>query len=115
MEARDDRTAASGHSSLSSMRETSWTAHMSASRPTLTLDRLPSGTGAVVRSVGVEHAGELLRDGLLPGAPVRVRSRAPLRGPVIVEIGGPGATATVAISRSIARVIEVRPVAEDRA
>jgi Fe2+ transport system protein FeoA len=73
--------------------------------PALTLDRLPAGARARVVAVGQLHATELLREGLLPGADVAIRSTAPLGGPVIVEVG----QATVAVARAIAAVITVAP------
>lgn len=80
---------------------------MSALRPPQTLERLPIGRPAVVRGVGPAHAQELVREGVLPGARIRVRSRAPLRGPIILEVSGAGAPATVAVSRSIAATVLV--------
>jgi Fe2+ transport system protein FeoA len=70
-----------------------------------TLDRLPVGRPAEVLEVGPDHAVDLLREGLLPGAPVAVRSTAPLGGPVIVEIG----RATIAVGRRIAASVRVAP------
>jgi Fe2+ transport system protein FeoA len=40
-----------------------------------------------VTSIGTVHAEELVREGILPGAVVRVASRTPLGGPVIVGLG----------------------------
>jgi Fe2+ transport system protein FeoA len=54
-------------------------------RPTLA--NLPVGGSLRVSDVDPAHAEELLREGLLSGALVRVASRTPLGGPVIVVLG----------------------------
>ncbi len=76
---------------------------MTAQRPAMALDRLPPGGVGRIRAIDPAHARELLQEGLHPGADVRVRSAAPLGGPLIVEVG----RATVAISRSVARTVTV--------
>ncbi|HEY5629130.1 MAG TPA: FeoA family protein [Candidatus Limnocylindrales bacterium] len=55
------------------------------SRPTLASLRV--GSRLRVSEVDGGHAQELLREGVLPGAIVRVASRTPLGGPVIIVLG----------------------------
>ncbi|MGH7708019.1 MAG: metal-dependent transcriptional regulator [Vulcanimicrobiaceae bacterium] len=81
-------------------------------RPGVPLARLPAGAGAVVHGV-TEEVPEILRYlaevGLRPGARVVVFAKAPLGGPVTVEIG----SARHAISLELARMVTV--VADDPA
>jgi len=71
--------------------------------PATTLDRLEAGSGGRVVAVGPDHAGELLREGILPGTYLGVRGIAPIGGPVIVELG----QATVAVARPIAATVRI--------
>jgi Fe2+ transport system protein FeoA len=86
---------------------TSSTPHMSIAtsgqRPTITLDRVPAGCGGRVVAVGSAHAVDLLHEGILPGTHLRLRTVAPVGGPVIVELG----RATLAIARPIAATVRI--------
>ncbi|MDA8202056.1 MAG: FeoA family protein [Chloroflexi bacterium] len=72
---------------------------------TLALDALPPGSAARVSKVGGAHAGDLAQHGLVAGAAVRVESRAPLSGPLVVTIG----RARLAIGAAVARSVFVEP------
>jgi Fe2+ transport system protein FeoA len=69
-----------------------------------TLAQLAVGRPATVTAVSPEHAGDLLREGILPEARVSVVTRAPLGGPLIVRVGR---RARVAISRGLATEVRV--------
>lgn len=72
-------------------------------RPTLATARV--GTCLRVCEVGPGHAEELGREGLLPGTVVRVASRTPLGGPVVVAIG----RARLALSADVAAAVRLEP------
>lgn len=77
---------------------------MSPARPAAlicTLASLPVGHALLVDSVEADHADELGREGLLPGALVRVAARTPLGGPVIVTLG----RSRLALSRDVAHAV----------
>lgn len=67
-----------------------------------------TGIGALVRVVEVSPADaeRLARHGIRPGASLTVDQDAPLGGPRIVRVGG----TRLAIARSLARAVVVRPV-----
>jgi Fe2+ transport system protein FeoA len=67
------------------------------------LDGIAVGAAAVVGAVPADVAAELAREGLVPGALVRVAGRVAGGGPVIVSLG----RARLALGRSICRSIEV--------
>ncbi len=71
------------------------------------LETLPPGHKArVVRIEGGRGlVTRLSRLGIVPGAEVTVVSRAPVGGPVLVEVNG----ARVALGRGVARKVVVRP------
>ena len=72
-----------------------------------TLDALwPGSQGRVVWIDPALHA-ELLQHGLIEGAVVRLESRAPFGGPVVLGIG----RARLAIGRTLARAIRVERIA----
>ncbi len=60
-----------------------------------------------VTAVDAAHAGELLREGLLPGAVVEVASRTPLGGPVIVRLG----RVRLALSAEVAAAVQTERLA----
>jgi Fe2+ transport system protein FeoA len=66
-----------------------------------TLATLRVGDALRVSEVGPAHAEELLREGLRPGSVVRVASRTPLGGPVIVVIG----RSRIALSADVAATV----------
>ncbi len=81
------------------------------SSPGGTLDRVATGSGAWVLSVGSDHRDELSAEGLRPGVRVDVDSAAPLGGPLVVSVG----RARVALARAVARTVVVsqaEPAAE---
>ncbi len=71
------------------------------------LEALPAGHRArVVRINGGRGlVARLARLGIVPGAEVAVISRAPVGGPVLVEVDG----ARVALGRGVARKVVVEP------
>jgi ferrous iron transport protein A len=71
------------------------------------LETLPPGHRArVVRIEGGRGlVARLTRLGVVPGAEVKVVSRAPVGGPVLVEVNG----AQVALGRGVARKVVVDP------
>lgn len=69
--------------------------------PRCTLASLPSGDALRVDAVDAAHADELGREGLLPGAVIRVAARTPLGGPVIVMLG----RSRLALSLDVARAV----------
>jgi len=75
-------------------------------RPGVPLAQIQTGEGATVHGV-TEEVPEILRYlsevGLRPGAPVSVIEKAPLGGPVTVEVAG----ARHAISLELARMVTV--------
>jgi Fe2+ transport system protein FeoA len=71
--------------------------------PHLTLDRLTAGRAAVVLDVTGPAAGEMLHEGIAPGALLSVESRTPLGGPLIVQVG----RARVAIARPAAAGVRI--------
>jgi Fe2+ transport system protein FeoA len=73
----------------------------------LALARVPAGVAVRVVAVDPAHAGELARDGLLPGVVLAVASRTPLGGPVVVTLG----RARLAVSADIAAAIVTVPLA----
>jgi Fe2+ transport system protein FeoA len=78
-------------------------------RPTpvsLSLSVADPGARLRVTSVGVAHADELVREGILPGAVVQVASRTPLGGPVIVCLG----RVRLALSADVAADVVGEPV-----
>lgn len=74
-------------------------------RPTLAT--LHVGGTLRVSDVDPAHAEELLREGLRPGAVVRVASRTPLGGPVIVVVG----RSRIALSADVATAVRGEPPA----
>ncbi|MGY4706505.1 FeoA family protein [Candidatus Bipolaricaulota sp. J31] len=73
------------------------------------LETLPPGRKARVTRIegGRGLAGRLARLGIVPGAEVEVISRAPVGGPVLIEVDG----ARVALGRGVARKVVVEPLA----
>ena len=65
------------------------------------------GTRLRVTTVAERHADELAREGILPGADLRVVSRTPLGGPVIVALG----RVRLELSAEVAAAIAWEPVA----
>ena len=73
----------------------------------VTLDALgPGAQGQVVR-IDPALQAELVQHGLIEGAVVRLESRAPFGGPVVVGVG----RARLAIGRELARAIRVERIA----
>jgi Fe2+ transport system protein FeoA len=66
-----------------------------------------SGSRVQVVSVAEPAAGQLARQGLRSGDVVMVRNRAPLGGPILVEVRG----AVIALGRALARKVTVRAMA----
>jgi len=86
---------------------------VSPERPAPALDPAPAtlagargGSRLRVTAVDRAHAGELAREGVLPGAVIKVASRTPLGGPVIVVLG----RVRLALSADVARAIGVETV-----
>ena len=82
---------------------------MNTVRPTPVLQSLSiAHPGACLRitSVGMAHADELVREGILPGAVVQVASRTPLGGPVIICLG----RVRLALSADVAADVVGEPV-----
>lgn len=75
--------------------------------PSCSLASLSVGHALRVEQVEPAHADELAREGLLPGAMLRVVSRTPLGGPVIVALG----RARLALSADVADGVRGEPVA----
>ena len=71
------------------------------------METIPPGRKAqVVRIEGGKGlVARLSRLGIVPGAEVTVVSRAPVGGPVLVEVNG----ARIALGRGVARKVVVRP------
>lgn len=67
------------------------------------LDALPVGRSATIVSIAEPHGADLALEGLHPGTSVAVASRAPLGGPVVVDVG----RARIAVARTVAARIEV--------
>ena len=72
---------------------------------------LEAAAGSTVRITGY-HSGEGLEGklrqlGLLPGDPVRILRKAPLQGPLLLEIGG----REIALGVTIAALIDVEEIA----
>ena len=67
------------------------------------LDQVEVDGVAVVAGVPADVAAELAREGVVPGAQVRVCGRVAGGGPIIVSLG----RARLALGRSICRCIEV--------
>jgi Fe2+ transport system protein FeoA len=63
------------------------------------------GDRRTVASIDGPAADELAREGILPGVEVAVVSRAPLRGPFVVDLGG----ARLAISADVAAQVRTSP------
>ncbi len=72
-----------------------------------TLANLRVGGTLCVSAVEPAYADELLREGLLPGSVVRVASRTPLGGPVIVVMG----RSRIALSADVAAAVRGEPPA----
>ena len=73
--------------------------------PLLPLSRTPVGWRRVITGIDGPDRGELEREGLLPGSVVVVAARAPLGGPLVVELG----RARLALSARVAVQVETRP------
>ncbi|HID08825.1 TPA: ferrous iron transport protein A [Candidatus Micrarchaeota archaeon] len=71
------------------------------------LESLPPGSKAVVVRIegGRGLVARLSRMGIVPGTEVRVVFKAPVGGPILVEVNG----AQVALGRGVARKVVVRP------
>ena len=67
----------------------------------LSLDALRPGSTARVSAVGTAHAGDLAQHGVVAGAIVRIESRAPFGGPLVVTIGRARLAIGAAVARSI--------------
>lgn len=76
----------------------------------MTLDQLGIGVSARVKAVDTASPVmlRLMEMGLVPGAAVRVQKRAPLGGPLVLEVGG----YLLSIRSGEARAFTVEP--EDR-
>ena len=70
------------------------------------LDRVPDSTPAEVVGVTSDHGANrrLAQLGIHVGARLQVRQRAPLGGPILLEVAG----STVALGRALARRVIVR-------
>jgi DtxR family Mn-dependent transcriptional regulator len=80
--------------------------------PTQPLTELPPGQPAVVRRVlddDAEMVHYLATLGLVPGAEVCVRERAPFGGPLRVHVGDPGAGSEHALGPLVAAGVRVAP------
>ena len=75
--------------------------------PSLALASARVGARLRVTTVGVLHADELAREGILPGAILEVASRTPLGGPVIVALG----RVRLALSAEVAAAVAGEPIA----
>ena len=69
------------------------------------LSRIPVGWRRVITAVDGPDRGELEREGLRPGSVVVVAARAPLGGPLVVELG----RARLALSARVAAQVKTRP------
>jgi Fe2+ transport system protein FeoA len=72
-----------------------------------TLDALEPGRRGRVVWIDPSRQAELVQHGLIEDAVVRLESRAPFGGPVVLGIG----SARLAIGRGLARAIRVEPIA----
>ena len=73
--------------------------------PGLPLSRVPTGVPSTVLAIDGPERAELEREGLIAGRVVTVRTRTPLGGPIVVELG----RARLALSADVAARIRTAP------
>lgn len=80
------------------------------SRPvaaTVPLSRVLAGERRVIVSLSGSSRDELEREGLLPGSVVVVRTRTPLGGPIVVELGRTRLALSMDVARRVSTTTEV--------